>query len=69
MGKMMNCPTCNKSISTNAKVCPNCGEIITESIKKKTTNKEKLNSILAIIIIMLLTYTYFFTDLWTKTSH
>lgn len=44
---MIECKTCKKKISKNAKVCPNCGEITEYAIK----NRKKMTENIIIIII------------------
>ena len=47
---LMNCPECNKEISTEAVVCPNCGYVISK-IETQTNEPKpnKKNSVISIV--------------------
>ena len=57
---MESCPTCNKSISGNATVCPKCGEPLAEgwgAANSRQRWKDYLG-VLAIIVVFWLAWDY-----------
>lgn len=53
---LINCKTCNKKISSNAEVCPHCGEKLnfTEEEKQQAIKESKRKSLIIRIIVIVI---------------
>lgn len=69
---MMKCPECEKEISSNAQICPNCGNPINLSDEEKNKNilKSNLEKISTAVISIVITIAaligiyYIIVDVW-----
>jgi hypothetical protein len=71
MAKLIPCKTCKKEVSSNAKSCPNCGEInptfYPQSFKEGLVEvRENIGIIIGIIFLFLFVFAFFTRDNGTK---
>lgn len=68
MAKMMQCPTCKKSISMEAPACPKCGQPITDEDRAVAEAKKKKAGIGCLVIIALVGLLILLGSLGEKTQ-